>query len=318
MPGSVSVSDIYHELISQGASTIEALGIMANMINESGFNPEAVGDQGTSFGLVQQHGSYSYLVTGDPAADMRRQIQTLKGLGGFSAASGNTPQDAAGNFAANYERCVGCQSGGAQWSSRRANAATVVGYFKSGKWPQAGGGGAGSSPGTPGAGTVAQQSAQLTGFWGSAEQDLIGAPWQQFSRAVSDVWGGVTSPITGTVGIGTSVAQLAKGFTGLVGLFDRLLHAVEWLFVPSHWVRILAFGGGMLFALPGGYALMRAGQGSGDISLALGIFLLMISGILFFIAFHNLPQDVTNLQALLHWLSVGIRTGHSAPADATQ
>lgn len=301
----VSVADIYHELTAQGASTIQALGIMANMINESGFNPEAVGDQGTSFGLVQQHGSYGYLVTGDATADMKRQIQTLKGLGGFAAASGNTPQDAAGNFAANYERCVGCQQGGSQWQSRVANATTVVGYFKSGKWPQVGGGGAASSPG--GSGTVAQ-TAQFTSYW----SDTVGAvehPWELFSQAVGDVWKGVTSPVSAGVAVGDSLSQLAKGFTELVGLFDRLLHVVEWLFVPSHWVRIFAFGGGLLFALPGAYALMRAGQGSGDISLALGIFLIMIAGILFFVAFHNIPDDVSNLQTLLQWLSEGIRTG---------
>ena len=312
MPGSVSPLTIYHELTSQGASTVEALGIMANMIAESGFNTQAVGDQGTSFGLVQQHGPYSYLVTGNPQADMKRQIATVKQLGGFAAARGNTPQDAAGNFAANYERCVGCQQGGDQWNTRRGNAATVVGYFKSGKWPQVGGGGPSSSPGT---GSTAQ-TAQFTSYW----SDVGGAithPWELFSQAIGDVWRGVSSPVTTGVAIGDSFAQVAKGFTELTGLLDRFLHAIEWLFVPSHWVRILAFGGGMLFALPGGYALMKAGQGSGDISLALGIFLLMIAGILFFIAFHNLPQDVTSLQSLLGWLSEGIRTGkapESAPA----
>lgn len=310
--GDVTIKSVYDELTAQGASTVQALGIMANMINESGFRTQAIGDQGTSFGLVQQHGPYGYLVTGNPAADLKRQIQTLKGLGGFRAASGVTPADAAGNFAANYERCVGCQPGGSQWQGRVGNAATVVGWFKSGKWPQSAGspGGGGGGGGAPTA-----SAAELTSFWSSAGNDLFVAPWDQFSHAIGDVWKGVTSPISGAVSTADSFAQVAKGFSGLVGLFDRLLHAIEWLFVPSHWVRIIAFGGGLLFLIPALYSLMKTGQGNyGDITLALGILLTIIAGILFFVAFHNLPDSVTNLQGLLGWVSEGIRRETQAQA----
>lgn len=310
--GGVSVKAIYDELISAGASTVQAIGIMANMINESGFNPEAVGDQGTSFGLVQQHGAYGHLVTGDPVADMKRQIATVKGLGGFQAASGNTPQAAAGNFAANYERCVGCQQGGPQWQGRVGNASTVVGWFTSGKWPTSAGSGAtGGGSGGPAA------SAQLTSFWSDAPNAMT-APFSLLNNAISDVWKGITGPVRAGVSTADSLTQIAKGFSGLVGLFDRLLHAIEWLFVPGNWVRIISFGGGLLFLIPGLYALMKTGQGSyGDITLALGILLTVISGILFFIAFHNLPTDVTNLQSLLGWLSESIRKETSTPQAQT-
>jgi hypothetical protein len=135
----VSPKQVYDALTAQGASSIQALGIMSNIINESGFNAGAVGDQGSSFGLVQQHGNYGYLITGNTIADVNAQVSLIKSLGGFQAASGATSADAAGNFAASYERCVGCQPGGAQWSQRVANASTVEGWFKTGNWPPAAG-----------------------------------------------------------------------------------------------------------------------------------------------------------------------------------
>ena len=109
----------------------------------------------------------------------------------------------------------------------------------------------------------------------------------------------------------SALTQIARGFT-------VVLHAFEWLFVPSHWVRIFAFGGGLLFLLPGLYALMKAANGSsGDVTLALGILLITISGVLFFIAFHNLPQDVQNLSELLTWMSASIREGKPATSGAS-
>jgi hypothetical protein len=144
---------VYDALTRAGASTIQAAGIMANIINESGFDPEAVGDQGTSFGIVQEHGShYASLVTGNPAADLAAQVKVLAQNGGFRAASGSTPAEAAGNFAANYEKCVGCQPGGSQYSSRVANAAKVSGWQTSGKWPTSAGSSSSGSSSSGGGG----------------------------------------------------------------------------------------------------------------------------------------------------------------------
>jgi hypothetical protein len=130
---------VYEALTRAGASTVQALGIMANVINESGFDPEAVGDNGTSFGIVQQHGNYSSLVTGNDARDLQAQVTTIARNGGFAAASGATPAEAAGNFAANYEKCVGCQPGGEQFNSRVSNAAKVAAWQSSGSWPKSAG-----------------------------------------------------------------------------------------------------------------------------------------------------------------------------------
>ena len=137
----VTPESIYQALIFYGASTTQAIGIMANMINESSLDPEAMNPAGpqSGLGLVQwQTTDYPHaatLVTGDPVTDMLAQVKYLAVTGGFSAASGSTPAEAAGNFAANYEKCASCQEGGAQYNSRVANAAALSGYVSSGKWP---------------------------------------------------------------------------------------------------------------------------------------------------------------------------------------
>jgi len=144
MAGGVTAAQIYQALISAGASTTEAIGIMANMMNESSLNPEAqvIDSNGLpSSGLVQENGTqYTGLVTGNPVADMNAQIRLLAQNGGFAAASGPTPQAAAGNFAANYEKCTECAPGGAQYNARVENANIVQGWVTSGNWPTSAGG----------------------------------------------------------------------------------------------------------------------------------------------------------------------------------
>ena len=234
---------IYKALTAAGASTLQAIGIMANMHFESGYDPEAVGDQGTSFGLVQQHGAYSYLVTGDPAADMEAQIRELVKLGGLSAASGSTPTQAAGNFAANYERCVGCQPGGGQYESRSAFGATVAAWAASGKWPASAGSpsstpSGGSSPGG-GSGTPAD----TTSFdW------TLGTPFADLPL--------LGKLITGTSGSFSSIGDVAKSITGLTRAASKMLELFALLFRPEFWLRVGAFMIAM-FALGSGLYFLK-------------------------------------------------------------
>lgn len=138
--GPVTPHEVYQLLLNEGFSTPQAIGIMANGVNESGLNPEAVGDQGTSFGFVQFHQpSYSgaaTLVTNNPQKDIRAQIKYLASVVSPQAIAGSTASDVAGNFAANFERCVGCQSGGAQYQGRVANVAAIQTAVTSGNWTQ--------------------------------------------------------------------------------------------------------------------------------------------------------------------------------------
>lgn len=50
-------------LMGLGRSRVEAAGIMAGLMNESGLNPGAVGDSGTAFGLAQWHAARRALIT---------------------------------------------------------------------------------------------------------------------------------------------------------------------------------------------------------------------------------------------------------------
>jgi hypothetical protein len=146
MAGGVSPLQIYQALIKAGASTTQAIGIMANMINESDLNVEthAIDSNGFPvYGLVswnaQDYPSASQLVTGNPGKDLTAQANFLKSTGAFADASGATPSDAAGAFAAKYEKCQGCQPGGSQYNSRVNNATTVSQWVTSGKWPTSSG-----------------------------------------------------------------------------------------------------------------------------------------------------------------------------------
>lgn len=65
-------------LVSNGYSYAAAAGIVGCVAGESGGNAEAVGDQGTSFGLIQEHGpQYSGLVTGNVNKDFQDQLQGI-------------------------------------------------------------------------------------------------------------------------------------------------------------------------------------------------------------------------------------------------
>jgi hypothetical protein len=140
--------------------------------------------------------------------------------------------------------------------------------------------------------------------------------WLEGPQGIMQAIGGLfAQEATGQAG---GVDALAKGFTVLTGLLSSLVKSFEWFFVPSHWVRMIAASAGVLFLIPGLYAMMRASQGGyGDVTLALAILLVTVSGVLFFIAFHNLPDDVRNLQELLRWMSDSIRQGRAAATSGT-
>jgi Phage tail lysozyme len=130
--GATGLKGIYNALRSVGFSQNAAIGVMANMKNESSFNVEtnAMDTNGArSYGLVSWNAASfptaPSLVTGNAKADLIRQVQFLVQSGGLRAASGSTAEQAAGNFAANFERCQGCQPGGAQYNARVANVAGI-------------------------------------------------------------------------------------------------------------------------------------------------------------------------------------------------
>lgn len=144
--GGTGPKAIWDALLSAGASSVQAAGIMGNFIAESSLNPE-MGRGGTQidsngypvYGLASWNAA-SYpqaasLVTGNAAADIVSQIHFLATTGGLQAASGSTVSETAGNFAAMYERCSSCQPGGSSYDNRVNNAQQVAGWAASGNWP---------------------------------------------------------------------------------------------------------------------------------------------------------------------------------------
>ena len=174
----VTPKDIWDALESAGASAVQAAGIMGNAIHESDLNPEAraVDSNGYYSNGLWQFNEESYpdsgeLVTGSPVRDLTAQVNYLMQHGGLQAASGTTVSETASNFAANFERCQGCEDGGSQNAARVASAATVAGWASGGSWP--------ASAGT------ASDTAELT----SAQVAESGAAQAECAWSIG--WGGI-------------------------------------------------------------------------------------------------------------------------------
>lgn len=134
---------IWAQLLAAGASAVQAAAIMGNMMAESGLNPEAAAVDSNgykSYGLIQwnaaSYPSAPSLVTGNILGDIKAQIVFLAQTGGFKAAAGSTPAEAASNFAHTYERCAACgyQGGSGQLAVRSANATKVATSASSNNW----------------------------------------------------------------------------------------------------------------------------------------------------------------------------------------
>ena len=228
--GPVTAKEIYLLLLDAGASTTEAIGIMANGINESSLNPEAV-QQGVSDpgrGLWQwENSSYpgsASLITGNPQADARAQVNYLAQTGGIRAARGGTPAESAANFAVNYEKCAECYKGGAQYNSRIANAATVAKWISSNHWPTGGGAvnpGVGKGLSGSAGGSSCLLSAPLVGciLTTSKARALIGGAMVAAALPIGLV-GAVVLVAVGfrRSGAGAAVGKTAQAVGGAVGV----------------------------------------------------------------------------------------------------
>jgi hypothetical protein len=142
----VSPLQVYQALTAAGFSTVQAIGVMANGIAESGLHPEAaVMDSNgyMSYGIWQFNaGSYpnaAALVTGNCTADLAAQVGQVKASASGQALSGTTAAQVAGNFAQYFEKCATCQPGGTSYNQRVADAGDVAQWASSGNWPASAG-----------------------------------------------------------------------------------------------------------------------------------------------------------------------------------
>jgi Phage tail lysozyme len=149
--GPVTPREIYALLTEKGLSTIQAVGVMANMYAESRLNPESGGIDSNGYwagGLISWNtAGYTnarQLVTGNPQVDVRAQMAYLfSSTNGLNAGlQGATAADVAGNFAQHVEVCEYCSAGNTGsngWAARRGYTTIIEGWLKSGKWPASAG-----------------------------------------------------------------------------------------------------------------------------------------------------------------------------------
>ena len=235
-----------------------------------------------------------------------------------------------------YNAIVSALKSGQGLTGTSASVAEELSAWSGGGYSSVTGGtaAAAAAPGgasSPFAGATANASASLTAATTPSDALSLGAAVQDAATSLtSDISGTGTTGAAGTASatgasaagstdasllsnpldIVSALARIAKDFNTLVTLFNALLADIEWLFVPSNWVRIFSFLFGVGALLPGLWALMKTGSGQkGDITMALGILLVTFAGVMLFIAFHNLPTDVTDLGGLLDYISEGVIAG---------
>lgn len=135
-------ASIWKALLAQGATPVQAVGIMANMWFESNWDPQcyAIDSNGLpSVGLVNWNNNPTAagLRTGNDANDILSQVAYLVQSGGLQAAGvSNDPGQAASSFAHNYEKCAACgyQGGSSQLTARAAYAQGLYPLALAGKW----------------------------------------------------------------------------------------------------------------------------------------------------------------------------------------
>jgi hypothetical protein len=140
MPVPNNAQQIYSALVGVGFSPAGAAGVLGNIEQETGGNPEH--NEASCTGMVcwvpPNYGvaaggrtALGPLVTGDVGQDIGTQAAYIVATGGISAALGFTPEDAASSFMSVYERCDPryCNE-----PNRRRSARDVYDAAKSGQW----------------------------------------------------------------------------------------------------------------------------------------------------------------------------------------
>jgi hypothetical protein len=141
---------------------------------------------------------------------------------------------------------------------------------------------------------------------------------------------GVASVFTGTGITPSDISSAATAISPFSGIADAIAgfaapfvdigEKLDWLFVPSHWIRILAGVGGSVLLLGGLYAMTHVGAHVGGgvsvygvsiptptFNLPVAIIMTGAGAVGLFIAFHNVPSNVTNLPQFLGWIAGNIR-----------
>jgi hypothetical protein len=237
MPVPENAKAIYGFLRAAGATPNAAAGILGNIEQESGGNPEA-GANPPGKGLIQ--------ILGDPggslAEDLNKTLEYIRQNGSIKDinAHSSTPSQAALYFSTKYERPNPADANNA---NRIASANAVASAAKSGKWP-------GSSSITMGGGSGSNSSAPALGISGGISEGFDTIPGMGFL-------GNAISSITG---VGQTVGDIATAIAGVSHDLDTMLHFMAALFRPQLWLRVGAFFVGLI-ALAGGLIMLGKSVG---------------------------------------------------------
>ena len=220
---------IYDFLIKAGFSTNAAAGIMGNIEQESGGNPEA-GSNPPGKGLIQK--------LGDPGGSLQTELGVMmayihaNGSVADINAHAQSPAAAATYFSDKYER-----PGIPDIGNRIASANLVAQAAHSNKWPisQGSSGGNGIAPALDATGGLTVGGAPLGGLE-SLGKDALGL-------------------VTGTA---STVGDVASAVQGIGKDVNTAMHFLAVLGKPAFWLRIGAFLVGLISAGVGIYFLGKS------------------------------------------------------------
>jgi Lysozyme like domain len=178
----------------------------------------------------------------------------------------------------------------------------------------------GSAPGPAGTGTGGPKPTSVpTSSAGPGwAQDMLGVIGGMFpfSQQIAQAGSTVSGAVSGLVGTGTAIEDVAGVFAGIGSLVGQFLRGIEILFTPTFWLRVICF----VFAVPAGvsglFFLSRSKSGS---ETALGILSVSVSALLLFVALHNIPPQVNSPGTLAAFIKTGLQGGTmltAAPASA--
>ena len=165
--------------------------------------------------------------------------------------------------------------------------------------------GTGQAPGTTTAAGRGSGGGGLQGTGGGGAGAAAASSAAQAAEAITDIGqtsssGGWQSDLRQAILTLDPLAGVPQAITALSLPFDKFAQALDWLFVPSHWVRILAGIGGAGMVLSGVVVLAVSGQDK-PVALPLGIALTGGGAVLLFVAFHNLDPNIKTVgEAVSH------------------
>lgn len=162
----------------------------------------------------------------------------------------------------------------------------------------------------------------------------VGLPGSSGTTAggvVQDVWSWIQDAVKGVAGVAAAPFDIGQAIASLATPFVTITEKIDWLFHPSHWIRIIAFGGGVLFFGFGIWGMTHVGEGPPVISgisyqgvsaplpkanLPISMLSTGVGGVLLFVAFHNVPDSVQNFQQFIGWIFSNVKLASPAAAGS--